>query len=96
VFSLIKAETVVFDREFGGRFETEEEHMTGRLKPLDVARQVTPGKYHDGGGLHLIVKGPTSRNWSYRYWKGGIERWHGLGSLKDVSLSYGPSVENSR
>src|SRR6266481_2870418 len=61
--------------------------MAGRLKPLDVARQVTPGKYPDGGGLHLIVKGPTSRNWSYRYWKDGKERWHGLGSLKDVSLA---------
>ena len=26
------------------------------------------------------------RNWSYRYWIGGKERWHGLGSLNDVSL----------
>jgi integrase len=61
--------------------------MAGKLKPLDVARQVTPGKYSDGDGLYLIVAGPTSRNWSYRYWKDGKERWHGLGSLKDVSLA---------
>jgi integrase len=61
--------------------------MAGRLKPLDVARQVTPGKYPDGDGLYLIVAGPTSRTWSYRYWKDGKERWHGLGSLKDVSLA---------
>jgi Arm DNA-binding domain len=61
--------------------------MVGKLKPLDVARQTTPGKYPDGGGLYLIVSSPTSRNWSYRYWIGGKERWHGLGSLKDVSLS---------
>jgi Arm DNA-binding domain len=27
-----------------------------------------------------------SRNWSYRYWIDGKERWHGLGSLQDVSL----------
>ncbi|MEO6842213.1 MAG: integrase arm-type DNA-binding domain-containing protein [Bradyrhizobium sp.] len=60
--------------------------MAGKLKPLDVARQVTPGKYADGDGLYLIVAGANSRNWSYRYWIGGKERWHGLGSLKDVSL----------
>jgi integrase len=87
VFSLIKAKTVVFDREFGGRFDAEEEHMAGKLKPLDVARQITPGKFADGDGLYLIVAGPNSRNWSYRYWKDGKERWHGLGSLKDVSLA---------
>jgi hypothetical protein len=61
--------------------------MAGKLRPLDVARQTIPGKYPDGGGLYLIVSGPTSRNWSFRYWIGGKERWHGLGSLKDVSLS---------
>ena len=61
--------------------------MSGKLKPLEVSRQITPGKYPDGGGLYLIVSGPTSRNWSYRYWVAGKERWHGLGSLKDVSLS---------
>src|SRR5262249_55423770 len=28
----------------------------------------------------------TSKNWNYRYWKDGKQRWLGLGSLKDVSL----------
>jgi len=60
--------------------------MAGKLKPLEVERQITPGKYPDGDGLYLVVAGPTSRNWSYRYWIGGKERWHGLGSLQDVSL----------
>jgi hypothetical protein len=60
--------------------------MAGKLKPLDVERQVAPGKYADGDGLYFIVAGPTSRNWSYRYWFKGKERWHGLGSLQDVSL----------
>jgi hypothetical protein len=60
--------------------------MAGKLHPLEVARQVTPGKYPDGDGLYLIVAGPTSRNWPNRYWIGGKERWHGLGSLNDVSL----------
>jgi integrase len=60
--------------------------MAGKLKPLEVERQITPGKYPDGDGLYLVVAGPTSRNWSYRYWIGGKQRWHGLGSLQDVSL----------
>src|ERR1700680_1097772 len=60
--------------------------MAGKLKPLDVLREGKPGKYADGDGLYLIVAGATSKNWSYRYWFKGKERWHGLGSLQDVSL----------
>ncbi|MGY3698542.1 hypothetical protein ACVIGA_008622 [Bradyrhizobium sp. USDA 3240] len=44
------------------------------------------GKYGDGGALYLIVNGPAAKSWSYRDWKDGKERWHGLGSFKDVSL----------
>lgn len=60
--------------------------MAGKLKPLDIARETMPGKYADGDGLYLVVAGPTSHNWSYRYWFKGKERWYGLGSLQDVSL----------
>jgi integrase len=60
--------------------------MAGKLKPLDVERETRPGKYADGDGLYLIVAGATSKNWSYRYWKDGRQRWLGLGSLRDVSL----------
>src|SRR5882757_1048505 len=60
--------------------------MPGKLKPLDVERETRPGKYPDGDGLYLVVASPTSKNWSYRYWKDGKQRWLGLGSLKDVSL----------
>jgi hypothetical protein len=61
--------------------------MAGSLKPLDVARETRPGKHADGGGLYLVVAGPNAKNWSYRYWINGKERWHGLGSFKDVSLA---------
>jgi integrase len=60
--------------------------MAGKLKPLDIQREGKPGKYADGGGLYFIVTSPTSKNWSYRYWFNGKERWFGLGSFKDVSL----------
>ncbi|TKV78010.1 DUF4102 domain-containing protein [Bradyrhizobium elkanii] len=60
--------------------------MAGKLKPLDVERETKPGKYADGDGLYLIVTGPVAKSWSYRYWKDGKERWHGLGSFRDVSL----------
>jgi hypothetical protein len=63
-----------------------EKDMPGKLKPLDVERETQPGKYPDGDGLYLVVASPTSKNWSYRYWKGGEQRWLGLASLKGVLL----------
>ena len=36
--------------------------MAGKLKALDVERQIKPGKYADGGGLYLIVAGEKSKN----------------------------------
>ncbi len=59
--------------------------MAGKLKPLEVARQVTPGKYPDGDGIYLIVAGPTLRNWSYRYWIKGKERLARPGLLGPVA-----------
>jgi hypothetical protein len=69
--------------------------MAGRLKPLNVEREEKPGKYADGDGLYLIVAGPRSKNWSYRYWFKGEERWHGLGSFKDVSLKQARLLRNA-
>jgi Arm DNA-binding domain len=60
--------------------------MAGKLQTLGSRPTGRPGRYPDGDGLYLIVAGPTSRNWSYRYWIKGRERWHGLGSLLDLSL----------
>jgi len=82
---LVTARPVGFGCGFGGRF-CQGKHMAGKLRPLDVERETRPGKYFDGDGLYLVVKGATSRNWIYRYRKDGKERWLGLGSLKDVSL----------
>jgi hypothetical protein len=63
--------------------------MPGKLKPLDLQREEKPGKYPDGDGLYLIVAGRASKNWSYRYWFKGKERWYGLGSLKQLGLNEG-------
>jgi integrase len=60
--------------------------MSGKLKPLEVGRETRPGKYPDGDGLYLVVASATSKNWTYRYWKDGKQRWLGLGSARDVSL----------
>jgi hypothetical protein len=69
--------------------------MAGKLKPLEVARMVAPGKYPDGDGLYLIVASATSRNWSYRYWISGKERWHGLGSLQRRRRTHPPLCRDS-
>jgi hypothetical protein len=42
------------------------EHTRSKLKPLDLERETRLGKYHDGDGLYLIVKGATPTNWIYR------------------------------
>jgi integrase len=74
-----------FFRGFGGRFSGENK-VVGKLKPLEISNLVTPGKYSDGDGLYFIVASASARNWSYRYWINGKERWHGLGSFTNVSL----------
>jgi integrase len=66
--------------------DSSERTVVGKLKPLDVARLVVPGKYPDGDGLYLVIAGPKAKNWSFRYWINGKERWHGLGSINDVTL----------
>jgi hypothetical protein len=66
----VTAQTVGFDRRFGGRI-SRGGHMAGKLKPLDVERETRPGKYPDGDGLYLVVASATSKNWNYRYWKEG-------------------------
>src|SRR5450631_3285095 len=74
---LVTARPVGFGRGFGGRF-CQGKHMAGKLRPLEVERETRPGKYFDGDGLYLVVKGATSRNWIYRFRKDGKERWLGL------------------
>jgi integrase len=60
--------------------------MGGKLTTADVDR-ASPGRYFDGGGLYLEVRGLESKSWIYRYTLRGEERWHGLGSARDVSLA---------
>src|SRR5438093_3264869 len=80
---VVTAQTVAFDRGFGGRISRGGTHgrqaQAVRRRTRNSARQIP-----DGDGLYLIVAGATSRNWSYRYWKDGKQRWLGLGSLTDA------------
>jgi hypothetical protein len=61
--------------------------MPGKLKPLDVERETRPGKYPDGDGLYLVVASPTSKNWSYRYWKDSSQDQMSSASTKRVNRS---------
>ena len=60
--------------------------MAGKLKALEVERETRPGRYFDGDGLYLVVTSATAKNWLYRYRFNGEQRWHGLGSFKEISL----------
>jgi integrase len=65
------------------------------LTALKVGRLTKPGRYGDGGGLYLRVAEyrlksgmlARSKNWLFRFERGGQERWMGLGPLDTLSLS---------
>jgi integrase len=58
--------------------------IRNKLTAKRVAR-AKPGRHADGGGLYLQA-GENSASWLLRWERDGHERWHGLGSLRDVSL----------
>lgn len=60
-------------------------HMLNRLSAV-TARNVTPGKYGDGGGLWLHKRIDGGGQWFLRLTVHGRRREMGLGSIIDVSL----------
>jgi hypothetical protein len=61
--------------------------MAGKLTVLGLKALVKPGRYVDGDGLHLHVRGPERRAWVFRYTRQGKTKDMGLGSYPEVSLS---------
>jgi hypothetical protein len=61
--------------------------LGGRLSAVGVKALVKPGRYGDGQGLHLYVKGPKRGTWVLRYMKGGKSRDMGLGGYPAFSLA---------
>src|SRR6185503_16985296 len=53
--------------------------LTNALSPLAV-KNAKPGRYADGGGLHLLVKESGARSWVYRFMLKGKSRDVGLGT----------------
>jgi integrase len=58
----------------------------GKLTAKKVEHLSRRGLYPDGGGLYLQVAKGGSKSWLFRYKVYGRTHWHGLGSLRDVSL----------
>ena len=57
------------------------------LKPLVIAREMSPGRYGDGCGLYPQV-GPTgTKSWLFRYRVGSREREMGLGAYPTTTLA---------
>ncbi len=59
----------------------------GKLTATGVRALVKPGRYTDGGGLHLHVRSPEQRAWVLRFMRAGRSRDMGLGPFPDVSLA---------
>jgi len=85
MFSIIRTQTVVFARGFGGRFQPEKHNgwqaQTARHPTRREARQVCrrrrPLPYCRRTNIEELELSVLVQ---------GKERWHGLGSFKDVSL----------
>jgi integrase len=56
-------------------------HVPRTAKGLTAAKvaKAGPGRYGDGAGLYLVVRGPTQRFWVFRYVRNGRMREMGLG-----------------
>jgi integrase len=61
--------------------------MGGKLTVLGIKALTGPGRYVDGGGLHLHVRGAERRAWVFRYTRHGMTHDMGLGPYPEVSLS---------
>lgn len=74
----------------GGRMqETTTRRAATKLSALQVKAMLSPGKYHDGGGLglYLLVKPSGARSWMQRIMIKGKRREIGLGSPPVVTLA---------
>lgn len=58
-----------------------------KLTVKAIAALTTPGKYGDGGGLHLVVEKTGAKRWLHIYQIAGRRRDMGLGPLAVVSLA---------
>ena len=60
-------------------------HSLNKLSARKIATAMRPGRYVDGGGLHLVIT-PNSRKWVFQFTFRGKQRDMGLGAVRDVSL----------
>lgn len=66
----------------------QKRRKSGGLNPASVKAATSPGRYGDGGGLHLFVRDAERRSWVFRYTApDGRRRDMGLGEYPDVGLA---------
>jgi hypothetical protein len=83
---LVIVQTVAFDCGFGGRISAMENTWQASSSRSTSNAKLAPANTLTATVFYLVVASATSKNWSYRYWKDGKQRWLGLGSVKEVSL----------
>ena len=59
---------------------------SGALKAASI-ESLGPGRYHDGGGLYLVVGKGEARSWIFRFRKHGKLHDYGLGPVHSVGLA---------
>src|SRR5437016_26647 len=72
-------------------YRVDEEKDRGDIKMSltikQVASELSPGRYGDGGGLYLQVGPSGTKSWLFRYEQAGRDRYMGLGSINTFNLA---------
>lgn len=77
----------VAPKKFGIHAPGRPKETRNELTQDQVDSLVTPGKYFDGGGLYVAVRGEHQKYWGFKFRFKGKEYSMGLGSAELVSLT---------
>lgn len=61
--------------------------LVERLTARRAATLTAPGNHPDGMGIYLRIDAKGGKSWAFRYKRGDVAHWCGLGSSHDVSLA---------
>ena len=62
-------------------------HPVNALTAMQISKMSAPGRYADGGGLHLVIDKSGAKRWVLRTVVRGRRRDMGLGGVRTVSLA---------
>jgi hypothetical protein len=87
IFTVSLSPSYAFHRTSANGHECKKQCLWVLLVLLRLVTSVAPGKYRFAPGLYLQVGVPEAKSWIYRFTLRDKERFMGLGSARDVTLT---------